>query len=156
MPRGEGTQRVWPPAVGKYLIRQVPRAPYALRTPKCVTGNGEGSTQSMSTLPEVRSRTVTLPHLHSNKNFLNSFGFINPGVGIVTYAKSFKLYGLYKWWKLASTKRNDIQVSTLSGFCRQCLITDWVFSQPPRIISYMGSTSAGAVVRLTWQLWGPR
>lgn len=51
---------------------------------------------------------------------------------------------------------NDIYVSTLSGFCLQCLITDWVLSQPPRIISYMGSTSAGALVRLTWQLWGPR
>ena len=45
---------------------------------------------------------------------------------------------------------------TLSGFCLQCLITDLVFSQPPSKISYIGSTSAGAGVRATWQLWGPR
>lgn len=51
---------------------------------------------------------------------------------------------------------NTTFYTTLSGFCLQCLITDLVFSQPPSIISYIGSTSVGAGVRDTWQLWGPR
>lgn len=51
---------------------------------------------------------------------------------------------------------NTTIYTTLSGFCLQCLITDLVFSQPPSIISYIGSTSVGAGVRDTWQLWGPR
>lgn len=53
-------------------------------------------------------------------------------------------------------QRRKTHSTTFSGFCLQCLMTDCVFSQPPRINSYMGSTSAGAAVRQTWQLWGPR
>lgn len=45
---------------------------------------------------------------------------------------------------------------TLSGFCLQYLITDWVFSHPPMMNSYMGSASTGPLVKQTWQLWGPQ
>lgn len=80
------TQRC--PAAGKCLMRHKPRAPQPVRTPKCVTGNGDGSCHSISTAPVAPSRTASLPHRHSIKNLLNSFGFIKPGVGTVTYGLS--------------------------------------------------------------------
>lgn len=70
------------------------------------------------------------------------------------YLWSF-IWGLlsYSFICLLTTSK---KLTTLSGFCLQWRITDWVFSHPPRMTSYIGSTSAGAGVRQTWQLWGPR
>lgn len=135
IPNGRKTQRgCWgaPPARGKCLMRQWPFAPHAVRTPKCVIGKGDGSFHSRTMAPESRSRTTTLPHRHSNKNFLNSLGFISPGVGAVTYEPTDNRY--FNDDNASHCGEYDVY-ATLSGFCLLCLITDCVFSQPPSIIS---------------------
>lgn len=77
-----------------------------------------------------------------------------PGVGTSTYGSTLRFKRRVQTHN--TTTKTTLTNYTLSGFCLQYLITDLVFSQPPRIISYIGSTSAGACVRDTWQLWGPR